>query len=348
MKTTRLAILISGGGTTLQNLAEAIARGQLSAQIVCVIASNPKCFGIQRAQKLTLPTFIVTRKDFPTLELFSNEIAHLLRHHAVDLACMAGFLSLWTIPEDFTCRVLNIHPALLPKFGGKGMHGHHVHEAVLAAHETESGCTVHFADNTYDTGPTILQRKVPVLPTDTPDTLAARVFEQECLAYPAAVELYGKGVLEREGTKAFLRKGLAYITRERNGQRQLLVFDHVHNPQAGTQVPHGTMHHGEDPLAATLREVHEETGLSNSVLHRKIGVFEWCSPDWGILYQRHVYHFIAPPDTPDSWEWYETDGGQIPETPEKLFRFRWHPLTRPLILAGNQHAYIDRELITPS
>jgi phosphoribosylglycinamide formyltransferase-1 len=100
---------------------------------------------------------------------------------------MAGFLSLWTIPPDLAGRVLNIHPALLPKFGGKGMHGHHVHEAVLAAHETESGCTVHYADNTYDTGPIILQRKVPVLPADTPDSLAARVFEQECLAYPEAI-----------------------------------------------------------------------------------------------------------------------------------------------------------------
>ena len=187
---TRLAILISGGGTTLQNLAAAIAAGQLHASIACVIASNPKCFGIQRAKNLHLPTFIITRKDFPTLDLFSAQIASTLRQHAVDLACMAGFLSLWTIPPDFRGRVLNIHPALLPKFGGRGMHGRHVHEAVLAAGETESGCTVHLADDTYDTGPILIQRRCPVLPTDTPDTLAARVFEQECLAYPAAIRLW--------------------------------------------------------------------------------------------------------------------------------------------------------------
>ncbi|HUO07735.1 MAG TPA: phosphoribosylglycinamide formyltransferase [Phycisphaerae bacterium] len=195
--TLRLGILISGGGTTLQNLADVIARKELDAQIACVIASNPTCKGIQRAQNLHLPVHIITRKDSGSLEAFSERIAHILRHHSVDLALMAGFLSLWQIPDDFAGRVLNIHPALLPsagggpgKYGGKGMHGHHVHQAVLAAGEKESGCTVHFADNTYDTGPILLQKKVPVLPSDTPDSLAARVFEQECLAYPEAIRLY--------------------------------------------------------------------------------------------------------------------------------------------------------------
>ncbi len=183
----RLGVLISGGGTTLQNLAEAIARKELPARITCVIASSPTCYGVQRAEKLNLPLHVITRKDCGSFEAFSERIAHVLRHHSVELALMAGFLSLWTIPDDFAGRVMNIHPALLPKFGGKGMHGHHVHEAVLAAGEKESGCTVHYADNTYDTGPTILQKKVPVLPTDTPDTLAGRVFEQECFAYPEAI-----------------------------------------------------------------------------------------------------------------------------------------------------------------
>ena len=185
----RLAVMISGGGTTLQNLAEVIARGELNAEIVLVVASNPTCFGIQRAQRLGLPVEIITRKEAGTLELYSQRIADTLRTHHVDLALMAGFLSLWTIPADYAGRVLNIHPALLPKFGGKGMHGHHVHEAVLAAGETESGCTVHFADNTYDTGPIILQKKVPVIKGDTPDTLAARVFDQEKLAYPEAIRI---------------------------------------------------------------------------------------------------------------------------------------------------------------
>jgi phosphoribosylglycinamide formyltransferase 1 len=186
---TTLGVLISGGGTTLQNLAEAIDRRELRARIVCVIVSNSRCHGIIRAQSLHLPVHIVTKKDHPTLADFSEKIASILRDNQVDLAVMAGFLALWTIPEDFSGRVLNIHPSLLPKYGGKGMHGHHVHEAVLAAGETESGCTVHYADNTYDTGPILLQRKVLVLPGDTPDSLAARVFEQEKIAYPEAIRM---------------------------------------------------------------------------------------------------------------------------------------------------------------
>lgn len=186
----RLGVLVSGGGTTLQNLAEVIARGELPAVIACVIASNPTCFGIQRAKNLGLPVQVITRKEAGSLEAFSQQIADALRRHDVDLALMAGFLSLWTIPPDFAGRVMNIHPALLPKFGGKGMHGHHVHEAVLSAGETESGCTVHYADNSYDTGPMILQKKVAVLPGDTAEALAARVFEQERIAYPEAIRLF--------------------------------------------------------------------------------------------------------------------------------------------------------------
>lgn len=186
----RLGVLVSGGGTTLQNLAEVIARGELPAVIACVIASNPTCFGIQRANNLGLPVQLITRKEAGSLEALSQQIADTLRGHDVDLALMAGFLSLWTIPPDFAGRVMNIHPALLPKFGGKGMHGHHVHEAVLAAGETESGCTVHYADNSYDTGPMILQKNVAVLPGDTAEVLAARVFEQERIAYPEAIRLF--------------------------------------------------------------------------------------------------------------------------------------------------------------
>ncbi len=193
MNPLRLGILVSGGGTTMQNLAETIARRELDATIVCCIASNRHCFAITRAKNLNVPLEIITPKDAGTTEEFSRRIADTLRRHRVDLALMAGFLSLWQIPDDLRGRVLNIHPALLPKFGGKGMHGHHVHEAVLAAGEKESGCTVHFADNLYDHGPTIVQRRVPVLPGDTPDTLAKRVFEQECIAYPEAIRLVASG-----------------------------------------------------------------------------------------------------------------------------------------------------------
>jgi formyltetrahydrofolate-dependent phosphoribosylglycinamide formyltransferase len=194
-KHLRLGILISGGGTTMENLATVIDKGELDAEIAVIIASNPTCAGIEKAKRRNLPVHIITRKESNSLEHFSNKIAQTLRDHHVDLALMAGFLSLWQIPQDFTNRVMNIHPALLPKHGGKGMHGHHVHEAVLAAGDKESGCTIHFADNSYDSGPIILQKKVPVLPNDTPDSLAKRVFEQECLAYPEAIRLYAQGRL---------------------------------------------------------------------------------------------------------------------------------------------------------
>lgn len=190
---TRLGVLISGGGTTLQNLAEAIARGELSASIACVISSNPKAYGLIRAKNLGLPSLVVARRDFPSTAEFSEALARVLRRHKVELVCMAGFLSLWPIPPDFRGRVLNIHPALLPNFGGKGMHGHHVHEAVLAAGEKESGCTVHLADDSYDTGPILVQRRCPVLAGDTAETLAARVFVEECLAYPEAIRVWQGG-----------------------------------------------------------------------------------------------------------------------------------------------------------
>jgi formyltetrahydrofolate-dependent phosphoribosylglycinamide formyltransferase len=183
----------------MQNLAEVIARRELDAEIVCCIASNSRCYGIERARKLGIPVAIIPRKEFAGVEDFSAKIAQTLREYRVDLALMAGFLSLWTIPEDYWGKVMNIHPALLPKYGGQGMHGERVHAAVLAAGETESGCTVHFADNAYDRGPIILQRRVPVMAGDTVETLAKRVFEQECIAYPEAVRRFGEGNLDGKG-----------------------------------------------------------------------------------------------------------------------------------------------------
>ncbi|MEM6258565.1 MAG: phosphoribosylglycinamide formyltransferase [Planctomycetota bacterium] len=183
----RLAIALSGGGTTLVNLSDHIEDGSLDAEIGCVIASNPTCKGIERARQRGLPVHVLPRKNYSDKHAFSNELFQLCRGDGADLLCLAGFLSLLVIPDDFAGRVLNIHPSLLPKFGGKGMHGHHVHEAVIAAGETESGCTVHLADNTYDTGPILLQKACHVLPHDTADTLAGRVFELECDAYPQAI-----------------------------------------------------------------------------------------------------------------------------------------------------------------
>ncbi len=191
----RLGVLISGGGTTMVNLAERIAAGTLDAEIALVICSNRKAKGIERAEALGLPVEIVARKDFENADAFSEKCFALLAGAGAELVVLAGFLSLLRIPEGYAGRVMNIHPALLPKYGGKGMYGHHVHEAVLAAGESESGCTVHFADNEYDNGPVILQKRVPVLEGDTPDDLAARVMEAEREAYPEAIAKFIAGEL---------------------------------------------------------------------------------------------------------------------------------------------------------
>ena len=197
----QLGVLISGGGRTLVNLLEGIRRGELDAEISVVISSLSKVRGVQRARDAGLTVEIIRKKDHPDLDQFSRRIVETLEAHNVQLALQAGWMCLWRMPDRWMGRVMNIHPGLLPKFGGKGFYGHHVHEAVLAAGETESGCTVHFANNEYDAGPIILQRKVPVLPDDTPDVLADRVFEQECIAYPEAIRLFAEGRLTMKGDK---------------------------------------------------------------------------------------------------------------------------------------------------
>jgi phosphoribosylglycinamide formyltransferase 1 len=183
-----LCVLISGGGTTLQNFIDCIAAGTMDARIAGVVSSKADAGGNERAKRAGLPVVVETRGPG-----FADRVWTAVRGFAPDYVCLAGWLHLLPIPTDFRRRVLNIHPALLPKFGGKGMYGRHVHEAVLAAGEAESGCTVHFADDSYDTGPIILQKKVPVLPGDTPELLAARVFAAECEAYPEAIHILASG-----------------------------------------------------------------------------------------------------------------------------------------------------------
>lgn len=191
-KPIRLAVLISGSGTTLQNFIDRIADGRLNAVIAGVVSSRADAFGIERAKKAGLPCVVAERGN-------PDSTWAAVREFQPDLVCLAGWLNLLPIPDDFQGRVLNIHPALLPDFGGKGMYGHRVHEAVIRSGVKESGCTVHYADNTYDTGPILVQKRVPVLPGDTPETLAARVFEAECEAYPEAIGLLAKRDWERGG-----------------------------------------------------------------------------------------------------------------------------------------------------
>ena len=197
-KPIRLGVLLSGGGRTLLNMLEGIKAGELPAEVAVVIASR-QCKGVERAAAAGLAVHVVPYRDMPDSAAYSAKLAGLLDDAAVDLVCLAGFLSFWEIPDRYLARVMNIHPALLPRFGGTGMYGHHVHEAVLAAGCKVSGCTVHFVNNEYDAGPIVVQKAVPVLEGDTPDTLAARIFEQECLAYPEAISLFAEGRLKIEG-----------------------------------------------------------------------------------------------------------------------------------------------------
>ena len=194
----RLGVLISGGGRTLMNLHRLIGQGRLSAEIGVVIASR-ECAGVELARQEGLDVHVVEYKQTPSREAYSDRITNLLDSACVDLVVMAGFLSLWPIPPKYEGKVVNIHPALLPAFGGHRMFGHHVHQAVLARGCKVSGCTVHYVTNEYDAGPIILQKCVPVLENDTPETLAARVFEQETLALPEAIQLIAEGRTRIDG-----------------------------------------------------------------------------------------------------------------------------------------------------
>lgn len=201
MAALRLAVLLSGGGTTLKNLLDQIGDGRLPAQIPLVVSSRSDSFGLVRAAQAGVPTAVIERSDYAAREEFSQDIFARCRQAHVDLVCLAGFLQLLRIPDDFQGRVMNIHPSLIPAFCGKGYYGHRVHEAALAYGVKISGCTVHFADNLYDHGPIILQRAVSVSEEDTPDTLAARVFEEECKAYPEAIRLFAAGRLHIDGRR---------------------------------------------------------------------------------------------------------------------------------------------------
>ena len=197
-KMLRLGVLLSGGGRTLLNILEEIKAGNLDAEVAVVIASRD-CKGVERSKAAGLDVQLVAYKQMPDTATYSALLAEILDAARADLVIQAGFLSLWEIPARYEGRVMNIHPALLPSFGGHGMYGHHVHEAVLAAGCKVSGCTVHFVTNEYDAGPIIVQRAVPVLEGDDADTLAARVFAQECIAYPEAIRLFARGKLRIDG-----------------------------------------------------------------------------------------------------------------------------------------------------
>lgn len=201
------AVLISGGGTTLANLLAKIAAGALDARVRLVVSSNAAAKGLALARQAGIDTQVLERKAFASDDDYSRAVFGACRGAGCELVVMGGFLKFVPIPPDFAWRVVNIHPALIPAFCGRGFYGHHVHQAVLDYGAKISGCTVHFVDDQYDHGPIILQRTVPVLDDDTPDTLAARVFQAECVAYPEALRLFASGRLAAAGRRVWLRPG---------------------------------------------------------------------------------------------------------------------------------------------
>lgn len=196
---TRIVVLLSGNGSTLENLFEKIGKSELSAEIVGVISSREGVYGLERAQKRNVPAVAVVPKAFPDHAAFNTAIWEAIRQYKPDLVVMGGFMTLLTVPEDFYGRIMNVHPSLVPAFCGKGMYGHRVHEAVIEYGVRLSGVTVHFVDNEYDHGPIILQEPVPIFENDSPESLAQRVQAREREVYPRAIQLFATGRLKLQG-----------------------------------------------------------------------------------------------------------------------------------------------------
>ena len=199
LKNFRIAVLISGGGTTLRNLIERRRHDQLEAEIALVISNNPAAKGLGFASDANLDHVTIGHREFDSTEAFSEAVFEQIRLAHADLVVMAGFLRRLTIPEDFTNRVINIHPSLIPAFSGKGHYGARVHQALLDYGCKVSGCTVHFVDDHYDHGPIIAQTPVSVEADDDASQLAARVFEAECELYPQVINAIAAGHVTVKG-----------------------------------------------------------------------------------------------------------------------------------------------------
>ncbi len=197
-----IGVLVSGGGTNLQKLIDAERAGQIqNGKLRVVIGSNPDAYALKRAEQAGIEHFTLRRKDYPDVETYSQALIDALREREIDLVVLAGFLTITgdNFVEAFRNRILNVHPALLPSFGGKGYYGLHVHEAALARGVKVTGATVHFVNEVCDGGPIILQKAVQVKEGDTPETLQRRVMEEaEWILLPRAVSLFCEGKLSVE------------------------------------------------------------------------------------------------------------------------------------------------------
>jgi phosphoribosylglycinamide formyltransferase-1 len=205
----RLAVFASGSGSNFQAILEAVAAGTLPAEVVLCVSNKPTAYALERAAAHGVPTAVLDPRssEFTGEDDYTARLLETLARHRVNFIALAGYMQ--KIPVAvvgaFRGRILNIHPALLPRFGGKGMYGKHVHRAVLDAGEGESGATVHLVDEEFDTGPIVLQRRVPVQAGDTPETLAARVLTVEHRLYPEALRLFAEHRISVSGREVSVR-----------------------------------------------------------------------------------------------------------------------------------------------
>jgi phosphoribosylglycinamide formyltransferase-1 len=197
----RIGVLLSGEGTSFENLAGRIEAGEVPAEIVVVVASKEKAGGLERARRRGIPAVAVPRRRYPDLDAFNDAIHAALEAHGADFVALLGFLSPFQTRGKFDGRAVNVHPALIPAFCGKGFYGHRVHDEVLASGTRVTGATVHFVDAEYDHGPIILQEAVPVRDDDTADSLAARVQAAERRIVPQAIRLFAEGRLAIDGRR---------------------------------------------------------------------------------------------------------------------------------------------------
>jgi phosphoribosylglycinamide formyltransferase-1 len=209
MGTLHLGVLASGRGSNLQSIVDASEKGELDAAVKVVISNNSKAYALERARNHGIPAVHLSHKQFETAEAFDRAFLETLSQYEVELIVLAGYMKLISsrIVQAYRNRILNIHPALLPSFGGKGMYGIHVHEAVIETGAKISGVTVHIVDEQYDHGPIVLQKAVPVLDEDTPESLAARILPEEHRAYPEAIQLFAQKRIRVEGRRVFTTEG---------------------------------------------------------------------------------------------------------------------------------------------
>ncbi|OGS41685.1 MAG: phosphoribosylglycinamide formyltransferase [Euryarchaeota archaeon RBG_16_62_10] len=202
MRRIRIGVLASGGGTNLQAIIDSCERGEIDGDVVVVVSNVPEAGALERARKHRIDAYAFPHRGM-TREQHEADIIACLEQHRVDLVCLAGYLRMMTpgMIDRYAGRIMNTHPALLPSFGGKGMHGLNVHQAVLDYGCKVSGCTIHFVTQEVDGGQVILQKSVPVLEDDTVETLQERVLKEEHKLYPRAIQLFAQGKLKIDGRK---------------------------------------------------------------------------------------------------------------------------------------------------